>query len=391
MPGHWVVIKTIEIKKSSIKKTKMEMEVGTYDKNPVHMKKADIKYIGGEFLTMFPEYFFEHFKVLPERVYEKFTEDSDAIHDMGIGISEQIKKFMKNDIEEYEDDDDATTKNINIILGYSLAYEKEDFVKYLLERGAKINENPRVISWFHFACKYGHPGMIKLMLKYKFDFHGNPIEGHEKGLRIAIANNNLPIVEILIEAGADIHAALDKPLRTAVANDHIEILKYLHEHGAKFTLALIHLAVESKAVNVMKYMQDSIRENRKKKLKKFFHIKESLYERFEEDSDPITDMGIGMDHYVYNIEKEGFDSYNFETNNEKIAKFIKKCIPDISKNEIERFVAFTMSDIYDNIDADYFELGDLDKLDQQIGRAIIHHSRSWMGRHSDQAMKSFRR
>jgi ankyrin repeat protein len=166
-----------------------------------------------------------------------------------------------------------------------------------LQKGAKINENERVINWFHSACKYGHTGVVELMIKYKFDFHGNPNEGHEKGLRIAVANDNLPIVKILVEAGADIHAAQDKPLRVAVANDHIEILKYLHEHGVKFTLALINLAIESKAVNVMKYMKDSIRENRKKKLKKFFHLKENLYERFEEESDPITDMGIGYKVY----------------------------------------------------------------------------------------------
>jgi len=235
-----------------------------------------------------------HITINPDVINESFTEDSDPIKDMGIGIAEQIKKFMKDGIVEYEDDSDATTKNLNIILGYALAYEEEDFVKYLLEKGAQINENTRVIDWFHFACKMNNTGVVKLMLKYKFDFHGNDVEGHEKGLRIAMVNDHLDIVKILVEAGADIHAAQDKPLRVVVGNDHLEILKYLHEHGVKFTLSLIQCAIDNGAKNVIKYMKETIKENRKKKLKKFFHLKESLYEKFEEESDPVADLGIGI-------------------------------------------------------------------------------------------------
>ena len=72
-------------------------------------------------------------------INERFSEESDPVHDMGIGIAEQIKKFMKNDIEEYQDDGDALTTHKDTILGYCIAYNKEDFVDYLISKGANIN------------------------------------------------------------------------------------------------------------------------------------------------------------------------------------------------------------------------------------------------------------
>jgi len=208
-------------------------------------------------------------KLVKEYINEKFTDESDPIKDMGIGIDEQIKKFMKNDIEEYDEDSDATTTNINIILGYAIAYEKEDFVKYLLNKGADIN-NSYVFKWFLFACKYEHLQMVKLLIKYAFNIHGNEVANYEKGLRIAIINNNINIVKILVEAGADIHAINDRPIKLAAAHNRLKIIKYFYEKR---------------------------KEERRKKINKFFHLKENLYEKFTDISDPIKDLGIGTTNW----------------------------------------------------------------------------------------------
>jgi hypothetical protein len=388
-PGQWVVIKTIEIKKSSIKKTKMEMEIGTYDKNPVHMKKADIQFIGGEYLTLFPEKFFDHFDVLPTKVNEKFIEDSDAIQDMGIGMLNLIRKFMHEEVEEITNEGDEDTDNLDILLAYCVAYTKEDFVDYLLSKGANIN-SIYVNGWFKYACKGGYDDVVSLLIRKGFNIHGSPGEGHEKGLRIAIANDHLHIVKLLIAAGADPEAVDGKPVRIAIANNHMNIIKYLKSIGVKLgTWEYFKVADKAKIRAMTDFIGQELKAEKKKRIRRFFGLKESLYEKFEEESDPVKDMGIGMDHYIYNIGGFLSDSYTFDTNPEKAERFIKKCIPEISKNELKRFMSFTMSEIYDNIDGEWFELNNLDKLDKQVEAAIKQESRHWMSLHSDESMAAF--
>jgi len=217
-------------------------------------------------------------KLVKEILYEKFSEESDAIHDMGIGMEKLIRDFMKNDIEEYQDDDDENTTDKNKLLGYSVIYEKEDFVDYLISKGADIN-NKHVNSWFKFACKYGHAGCIKLLLDKEFNFHGSPGEGNEKGLRIAIANKQLPIVKLLIEAGADPEAVQGKPIRIAIANNHMEILKYLKEKGVKIgTWEYFKVADDAKIRAMTDFIGQELKAEKKRKIRKFFGLKESLYE-----------------------------------------------------------------------------------------------------------------
>jgi len=48
-------------------------------------------------------------KYVREQLYEKFTEDSDPIHDMGIGIRRMIEKWLKMyGIDNYVINDDGT-------------------------------------------------------------------------------------------------------------------------------------------------------------------------------------------------------------------------------------------------------------------------------------------
>lgn len=148
---------------------------------------------------------------------------------------------------------------------------------------------------------------------------------------------------------------------------------------------------EMQSLQFLKDFKDTVKDEISKRFRPKIHYYNDANESFKEESDPIKDMGIGTDHYIYGIEKEGYDSYNFNINTEKLIKYIKKCIPEISENEIERFLAFTMEEIYDSIDGDYFELNDLKRLDQQIERAIMQESRTWMKIHSDHVMKNMMR
>jgi methionyl-tRNA synthetase len=119
-------------------------------------------------------------------------------------------------------------------------------------------------------------------------------------------------------------------------------------------------------------------------------VRESI--SFERGISPKKAMDIGMGNiWIYDIETYDDGGYSFRTNNKEIMHWIKSVIPNISDNEIDRFMAFTMQDIYDKL-PDYL----LDKkaekeLTDIIKNEIRGYSSSWMGIHSDKAMRSFNR
>jgi len=121
-------------------------------------------------------------------IFEKFVTDSDPITDMGIGMMQQIKEWMKSIHIEFTDKDRA--------LFICSAYGKTKFVKYLLDAGADVHTlNDNALHW---ACYEGY----------------------------------IEIVKILIDAGADVHAVNDDALRCASDNGHTDVVKLLEYHIA---------------------------------------------------------------------------------------------------------------------------------------------------------------
>jgi len=83
--------------------------LSTYDNNPQkYFKEVDIEFSGDEILSLTSEQFFDHFEIVKSDVLtEKFTEDSDPIDDMGIGMLYQIKKWVKSIGVNFEDKNKA--------------------------------------------------------------------------------------------------------------------------------------------------------------------------------------------------------------------------------------------------------------------------------------------
>ena len=360
-------------------------------------------------------------------IKEKFNDDADPIHDMGIGVA-SIREF-----ETVEEAAETFVDNINI-LTKGIFKSSYDVMKYIVKRdmqGLKEGD-PSILSeckTFLDGSKLGKPPLLIHELGGRFDRVTQRLQ-FLRDFKIAVerlvlkpsrpklqekfVQDSDPIKDMGIGMVAirkrfikELNAFKKElkrqgdPFEQRGKNDGFDFIETeLNKDETTLNLKVIvkHLKKELKGWDeVLPYLDRAehvpgIKSGLQTVLGFVENFKrEYLLESFKEESDPIKDMGIGMDHYIYNIEKEGYDSYNFNTNNEKIAKFIKKCIPEISENEIERFMAFTLSDIYDNIDADYFELNDLDRLDQQIAAAIKQESRNWMSMHSDKAMKSFMR
>ena len=82
-------------------------------------------------------------------------------------------------------------------------------------------------------------------------------------LHIAVKNNNLSFVELLLKSGADIDSEDNKgrtPLFYAIAEKNLTITKYLilngadYEYSTRFGFQPIHQAAKSGALNILKFL-----------------------------------------------------------------------------------------------------------------------------------------
>ena len=130
-----------------------------------------------------------NFKSYKKWINEKFTEDSDPIVDMNIGMMHQIKLWMESVNAPFIDKNHA--------LVYCAGYGKLDFVEYLLAAGADVHAN------------------------------------NDWALQWASGNGHTEVVKVLLAAGADVHANNDWALQWASRYKHAEVVKILKDHIAK--------------------------------------------------------------------------------------------------------------------------------------------------------------
>ena len=195
----------------------------------------------------------KHFRIIVNSdiiniVNEKFTEDTDAIHDMGIGMDHLIKKWIEDEL--YMD----YKAQKEYLLSICVAHNKFDFVKYLVEQGVNV-KGKYGSDALQTAAAYGYLNIVK----YLIDQGADPLEKDSFALRWAARNGHYEIVKILLDAGADPHARGNYALKMARIYGHKNIIKLLQKYSSDQT-------------NI---------------------VKESINEKFKEDSDPIHDLGIG--------------------------------------------------------------------------------------------------
>ena len=99
-----------------------------------------------------------------------------------------------------------------------------DLVKEYIKAGADVHcKDDWALRW---ACRHGHPEVVKLLLEAGADVHAD-----EYALRLASIGGHTEVVKLLHEAGADAHADDDYALRCASCNGHTEVVKVLLEAG----------------------------------------------------------------------------------------------------------------------------------------------------------------
>ena len=244
-------------------------------------------------------------------INEKFTEDSDPIADMNIGMMHQIKLWMESINVPFID------KNHDLV--YCAGYGKLDFVEYLLAAGADVHTyDDYALRW---ASENGHTEVVKILLAAGADVHAS----NDSALQWASINRHTEVVKLLLAAGADVHADGDSALRWASVNGYTEVVKVLKDHIAK----------EKK-------------------------VKESVNEKFTEDSDPIHDMGIGFIKRAriedgllmpYEASMKYFNSPDYSSEAFFIFEFLLQLLSEYTK--YNKYEELNFNNIFDKILVDY--------------------------------------
>ena len=215
-------------------------------------------------------------KLIREHINEKFTQESDPISDLNIGLAAEIDKWIKT-TNEYKDS--YTSKDHQLWI--CSKYNQVDFVRYLLDKGADVHvRDDAALRW---ASRYGYDKVVKLLLDAGANVHAN----NDYALRSASERGHDKVVKLLLDAGADVHAHYDAALRLASYYGHDKVVKLLKDHIAK-----------------------------EKKI-----VKENLNEKFTQDSDPIKDLNIGIDAERF---KQHSLMYNYTAVDDNELRILKK-------------------------------------------------------------------
>jgi len=275
------------------------------------------------FIQGFKEYY------LKESLNEKFEKESDPIRDMGIGtpiegnminkiielnkkhnglgykyrntkntffiywqVNKDIKvriSYDKNISEKYNRfevwiflDGKAT-----IIFGRSYLEETFSYLEECLKRYNLISESFKEESDPIRDMGIGTEEMIKREFERNKQFPYT----RERALIWFLRGNNYEYVEYLIKLGVDVAAEDNYALSYASFHGNYKMVKMLLEAGAPVDLDSCYFATDSKVSDNSKVINllKKYAKKQKKDLKKL-----RLVEKFQEESDPIKDMKIGI-------------------------------------------------------------------------------------------------
>jgi len=167
-----------------------------------------------------------------KKLNEKFIEDSDPIADMNIGFVSHVKSELAKIINdpEYWLGKKYNSKNENLIW-LCIRYEKFEWAKILIKN--KIG-NSAAIS----ACA-----------------------GLNHALQWAVYHKHIPLIKLLLKAGANPRADSNRPIKLVNGEDGASDKKI-------YDILIAHLN------------------------------NQSVNEKFVQDSDPVHDLGIGLTHII---------------------------------------------------------------------------------------------
>ena len=112
-----------------------------------------------------------------------------------------------------------------------------DIMAYLLEHGANIDDEKSTNNpLLHVVCRLAYIGPIKVLLKFGFDVNARSTNQGRTPLHVATVHDNVDIVRLLLDAGADIEDQADSERRAihyAARHGLPDVLELLLRRGAQ--------------------------------------------------------------------------------------------------------------------------------------------------------------
>ena len=127
---------------------------------------------------------------------------------------------------------------------FLIAAEKNlNFIAKLLLEGSDINTQEKTRGWsaLHFACDNKNVALVKLIMSKKIDIDAVSTDDHSTPLHLAVINNCLEVVKVLIDNNADTHIRTfneETALCCAAKNGYKEIVALLLKKGADVNSSL---------------------------------------------------------------------------------------------------------------------------------------------------------
>ena len=199
-------------------------------------------------------------KIIREYLYENFSEDSDPIEDMNIGFKATVKMFVK----------EMNISETGYVATYCLIYKKPEYAKFIIETNMyDCRDTEDINNAYCKAAELGYLDVMKVIEKYTTDAVRSV---NDYALRYAIKNKHYNIVKHLITK-----FKYQYPKWNFYRNREI------HIYSEYVMLFDEYLKLFTKVFGARK--------------------KGSLHERFQEETDPIHDMGIGLPQFCFEFGK----------------------------------------------------------------------------------------
>jgi len=111
-----------------------------------------------------------------------------------------------------------------------------EIMQICLSRGADVDSPDKKLSTpLHRAAERGHADAVRLLLKHRARVDAPDINGYTPLHRAINRERYREVVEVLLQAGADINTRCKKgptPLQTAAAKNHVLVSEFLISNGA---------------------------------------------------------------------------------------------------------------------------------------------------------------
>lgn len=92
--------------------------------------------------------------------------------------------------------------------------------------------------------------------------------------------------------------------------------------------------------------------------------------------------------YIYNIRAGDDDGFDYDLNVKAIKKLVLKYMPTITKNELERFFAFEVEEIINDISILDFEENKISNINKSFESKVKKMSEYWLSINGDKAMRT---